>query len=126
MDAIETVKGLRELADFIEQHPDLNWSYVGARCGTVVDTGEDLAAFAATGGKWDKDAYDTGTGGNFALRRKFGPVELSVLASRDQVCERKVVGVEVVEIPDPDAPRVTVEREVVEWTCAPVLAKAQA
>jgi hypothetical protein len=40
------------------------------------------------------------------------------------VCERRVVGVETVEIPDPQAPMVKQTREVVEWVCAPILGEA--
>lgn len=58
--------------------------------------------------------------------RRFGShVELEVWAPRSAVCERVVVGTETVEIPDPDAPKVTVEREVVEWRCSPLLAAGE-
>lgn len=118
------VQGLRDLADFMEQNSDLDWSYCKPDISAIVLGGEKVAAFAAIPGGWDKRVYDHETGGNFELRRKFGPVKFSVIAPRDDVCERRVVGVETVEIPDPAAPKVTVEREIVEWDCKPVLAQA--
>lgn len=59
------------------------------------------------------------------VRRRFGTAAVEVYASRDLVCERVVVGTEEVEEYDPTAlatvPKVVVEREVVEWRCAPLL-----
>lgn len=56
------------------------------------------------------------------VSRFFGPVEVYVFTPRETVCERRQVGVETVELPDPDAPKITVERPVYEWECAPLLA----
>jgi hypothetical protein len=58
--------------------------------------------------------------------RRFGAATVEVYALRDNVCERRVVGFETVEVPDPDAPLVTVEREVVEWACHPILSEVSA
>lgn len=134
MDAAQAVNGLRELADFIEAHPDLPWSdvYPGTfewRVNVFVgNDAEKFAAFAASGGRWDKSTYASdGEDGIFMVTRTFGGgVSLQVVTNRNAVCERKVVGVETVEVPDPDAPKVTVEREVVEWECRPLLAEVVA
>lgn len=56
------------------------------------------------------------------VARDFGAVTLDIWTMRDVVCERVVVGTETVEIPDPDAPTVTVEQERTEWRCRPILA----
>ena len=121
------VQGLRDLADFMEQNPHLNWSdrehYTASTTADVmviINERDDFAAFAATPGGWTKRGYG-GDNGNFEIARKFGPVKLQVVTQRNEVCERKVVGIETVEVPDPDAPLVTVEREVVEWDCKPIL-----
>lgn len=86
----------------------------------AVDTAADLARVSrAIGGRWDKRESDT----LFALHREIADgIFVELVASRGQVCERVVVGTETVEVPDPDAPKVTVERDVVEWRCAPILA----
>lgn len=56
------------------------------------------------------------------VTRDFGSCTLRVWITRRNVCERKVVGTESVQVPDPDAPLVTVERDIVEWDCHPILA----
>jgi hypothetical protein len=60
----------------------------------------------------------------FVERHFAGGVRLSYQAQRDEVCTRRVVGTETVEVPDPAAPKVTVEREIVEWDCEPILASS--
>lgn len=69
-------------------------------------------------------------GGPFA---GLGSIKVVALVSREQICERVEVGRRTVteEVPDPevmkvaerDAPRVSVEHEVVdyEWRCSPIL-----
>lgn len=58
------------------------------------------------------------------VRRQFGTAFVEAWTPRDIVCERVVTGVETVEVPDPAAPKVTVERELVEWRCGSVLGGA--
>ena len=58
------------------------------------------------------------------VRREFGTAFVEAWTPRETVCERVVTGVETVEVPDPDAPKVTVERETVEWRCGSVLGGA--
>ena len=113
----EAVQGLRDLADFIEANPDLDWqSLYYSEVAVITLDVENVRAFARTPGTWEKDAYLS----NYEIARMFGPVKLKVITPRDQVCE-KVVTVETVELPDPDAPKVAVEREKVEWVCKPLL-----
>lgn len=57
--------------------------------------------------------------------RTFGTATVKVYALRRSVCEKVVVGVETVLVPDPDAPMVTVEREVTEWVCGSLLAGSE-
>lgn len=64
---------------------------------------------------------------NYArITRSFGSVELEAWTAREQVCERVEDGVETVEIPDPDAPTVTVERTRYRWECKPILEEVSA
>ena len=56
------------------------------------------------------------SGGQWTIG-KSGRVKVVVFAPRG-VCERVEVGTEVVEVPDPDAPKIRQERPVYEWRCA--------
>ncbi len=57
------------------------------------------------------------------------PVMLHAYGDRAKVCERVVTGTREVteEVPDPDAPKVTVTRVVedVEWRCSSILAAGE-
>lgn len=75
-------------------------------------------------------------GGDPGVRKSFSPsyacvhgvigvIQMQVATARDNVCERRVVGTELVteEVPDPNAPLIVreVSREIVEWDCKPLL-----
>jgi hypothetical protein len=128
--AYDAATGLRELADLIARNPELAPVADNRLLMFVLpdfDSDEPAAAMFARlarmlGGTRTKDADDT----YVTVTRKFGPLAVDVYTTRDLVCERVVVGTETVEVPDPNAPKVTVEREVVEWKCTPVLANGAA
>lgn len=84
-----------------------------ARCARILMSGAPVGSV-----KKDSNEFSQ------SITRRFGKVELTLYASREAVCERKVVGVEKVQVPDPDAPTIEVEREIVEWECAPILPTA--
>lgn len=56
-----------------------------------------------------------------------GQLPITISSDRNLVCTKVVTGTETVtrEIPDPDAPKITVteEQEIVEWECPPLLSK---
>lgn len=55
--------------------------------------------------------------------RDFGAgIKIAVAVTRSEVCEAVVVGQETVEEADPEAPKITVTRDIIEWKCAPILA----
>ncbi len=129
---------LRIAADLIESMPSIPapcvWAYSS---GTVAvqwqlmhnaDTkdGQRLAAqqiIRAVGGKWDKKP----SGDSFNFEREYRGLGLEILADREQVCDRRVVGTEDVTIPAVEARPERVEvREIVEWDCSPVLAEVSA
>lgn len=125
--------GLTALAEFIRANPELadDLRYPFDRVHVPINTDPDprarLAVYAraakAAGAEVTKSFDDAWAGLDLA----FGDhVRLSVYADRGQVCERRVVGIRQVtkEVPDPDAPRitVTVDQEIVEWECTPLLA----
>lgn len=122
--------GLDQLEAWMDLHPEIPLQRVGATWvvsdlrlpegfdpALVVRAVKDGAAIGAVS-KIESPAVENVL---FIERRFHGGVKLSYQAQRDQICERVVTGVEVVEVPDPDAPLVKVEREVVEWRCAPIL-----
>lgn len=127
-------------AQILDDHPDLPspcvWGYSSSQTVELEwqihrdDHAEQKATARkiarAVGGKWDKNAYtDT-----FYLEQKRGALTLRIVAAREAVCERVVVGTETVTIPATEAqvidaqPSRTEEREVVEWRCEPLLAEA--
>lgn len=111
------IAGLRQLADFLDQHPDLPVPYVG-NANAFVDSRTDLARIARVAGvKWQKG----GATDYFFLRVAFdGDVAYDVNVSREQVCRKVVTGTRI----EPAQPA----REVEEfhWVCdEPLLAGAQ-
>jgi hypothetical protein len=112
--------GLRNLADFLDLHPNIV-PHAKFDCCFFFSGDEaksELASFTrAIGGMLQKEKV----GGFMEVAKCFGPHKITGNVSEDLICERKVVGTETVEIPDPEAPKITVEREIVEWVCPPVL-----
>lgn len=115
----EAAAALRRLADLIEERPALHEAVSGMTFRAFCITPEEFHDMARQlGGVREKDADDA----YFKVVRDFGAgVKVQVYTQREQVCTAKVVGTETVEIPDPDAPKVTVTRDVVEWECATVI-----
>jgi len=137
--ARQQAAGLRALADMIEVHPELahNFSHTFGYSGiNAHPQREDVAAELAdiarialrSGAKVTKDISEKFH--NLVL--DFGAVKVDVLAYREQVCERVVVGTREIteEIPDPDqlaaVPTVTQTRteDIVKWRCTPLLSRS--
>lgn len=120
--AAEYANGLRELADWIEAHPDIplpptyfnNYS---------MDTKEDAAKCL----KALKPCRKEYSGEMFSLSREFGVIKLKFTFYRNAVCTPKVVGTRIIEahtkpavfIPAEHIPERT--EEIIEWDCHPVL-----
>lgn len=102
------VAGLRELAAFVEAHPDLPVPYGGGQ-NAFVSSKADLAHVARTAGvRWEKSV----NGEWFYLRVAFqGGHSYELNIARDQVCRKVVTGTRI----EPATP----EREVEEvtWVC---------
>jgi predicted SAM-dependent methyltransferase len=124
-DRDELVEGLREFADFIEEHglelpirkPKVTMSqwlydsqeYVGSEYVTTMPAKEKARRAALTMGNIKKDW----TSYALDLRKDFGPVVLEFSISKENICEKKVVGFK-------DIPEHVVEahrEELVEWIC---------
>lgn len=121
-DAIAYLDGLRAYTALLTEQPVLA-NHVARYHNTerfllyAADADEFRTLVHAVGGDRDKNADDN----YLTISRWFGPIEVQVYTSRDQVCTRRQVGVETVEVPDPTAPKVKIDRPVYEWDCTPVL-----
>lgn len=142
--------GLREIADFLDAHPEVPLPNIGSyphEDSGYVPTLTAFASLAARDGRSQLDIMRaaaramgrSGTKGlaigpdpGFVVYRRFGGIHLVIEADREEVCERVVVGTHQVteEVPDPDvvaaAPLVTRTRVVedVRWECRPLLREA--
>ncbi len=138
----EYTAGLRMLADLLDANPNLRLPGDGNSdyqpITVFVTNGEDqranLAAWVrALPGK--KTKKEEGTGGAYlGLRALLRGLHFRVLADRDEVCERIVIGTREVteDRPDPallaEIPLITTTRteEIVEWRCSSILDEASA
>ena len=108
----EFVNGLRELADWIEDHP----GFVNpAECDSwyllkLCHSREDLAKAVQTLGNVEKRP----DGNYFNVRRYFGPLIIEAYISREQVCTKIVKGTRFV----PERVVEAYEEQIVEWECS--------
>ena len=115
------VKGLLELAKWLEAHPEVplpEKRFVAYAYGDN-DTKEGAAKIMRSMGSCEKRYSDAGI---FYLEKEFHGIKVSIMFDRDKVCVRKVVGVETIPAKFVEAhtiPARTVEK--VEWDCQPVL-----
>lgn len=98
------VQGLRECADFLDQHPDLPIPGSVTSFCCFANSKEELASFARSMGNCEKHAE----GNYFWIERKFGSIRYEINIERAKVCVRKVVG--TITVP-------AEEKDVVEWEC---------
>ena len=119
------IDGLRSLADWLEQNPDaLALMKSETTINLWVYDKDRFRALVSKLGACEKDQ----AGGVFWVRKRFGPINLEINTSRENVCERKVTKRTITEeVPDldGDVPMKTVEREVedIEWDCPDSLLK---
>lgn len=130
------IEGLRQVADWLEAHPEVELPWLGFEPKLSIylvgyAQREPLAAIARAMGSFEKIANGDDY---FQIVRRFAGIAVVAQASRDEVCEKVVVGTTEVteEVPDPVAlaavPKVTVTKTVeqVEWRCGSLLAPAVA
>lgn len=138
----EYIRGLREIADWLEAHPEVPLPYLGTTQGGRSESGlhiylgsdrdqkAELAKIARAMGKAEKVPHDDL--GRLNLVRRFAGIALIAVADRDEVCEKVVLSTETVTemVPDPEymaiAPMIQREtvKEIVEWRCTSILAGA--
>lgn len=127
------VAAFRTAADLIEAHPEvpapgvtsegqLMWWLYGWECPDGVPA-MVAAIRRAVGGKWTKSQQESYGGDAEMVYNREG---YRITVKREAVCVRRVVGTETVTLPAVEAkPERTVEREVIEWDCAPVIANTR-
>lgn len=118
--AAEVSAGLRAVADLLDANPDMG-RLIGAVRFSVwfADDAEELRRIGRAARKAGAQVVRDYTESTASVDMTFGAVTVFALADRSTVCERVKVGTEVVEVPDPAAAPVTVERDVYEWRCSP-------
>ena len=110
--ATEYVRGLRAVADWFEQHPELVFSYTDERFHLIANTKDELLEMRRALGRVTKDADPDSP--YFTLRRMFSAnVQIDAFIARGEVCRKVVKGSRHVEarlVPAHD-------EEIVEWVC---------
>lgn len=131
----EYIAGLRELANLLEQNPDLRLPYHGGQAEMLIfpSYGRQRAELARWARLLPGLKQKRPKGDNFDLAAQVRGLKLLICCDREEVCEKRVIGTEVITetVPDPEymasAPLVEreTEREIVEWVCTPsILAEA--
>lgn len=111
--------------DHIPEVAELKWYlHINGKGGPEQQKRTAQQIIRSIGGTWDKSAATRDDSMDFTQERD--GLSLQVTVVREAVCERVVVGTETVTVPAQPAsealPERTVEREVVEWRCASLLA----
>ena len=119
----EYAAGLRELADWIEAHENMDLPSTEALTIYSLNTKQEAACCLAAMMPCKKEYK----GELFALIRDFGPIKLKAVFYRNAVCTRRVVGTKEVGteiIPARLTPEQVIPahtREIVEWDCESIL-----
>ena len=103
------IQGLRDLADFLDAHPNVPVPGSEQTLNVFVDDRATLAAIAREG-RWEKHYYTNW----FTLVAAFGPITLHINLDREQVCRKVVTGSRVVPARAAEPEHV---EEVTEWIC---------
>lgn len=111
----QQVADLRAVADFLEAHPTVGPVYTG--CFVSCVSGEKLKSIARELGSFEKRYGD-----DFRAVKKFGDIEVLWIVSRDEICQRVVVGTKEVEarvIPASQEQVIPAHtEEIVQWVCS--------
>lgn len=120
----EYANGLRQVADFLEFHPEIKLPQAQLNCYAIFNKDEAAAVLHAFGNA--KKEYDDSI---FLLSKDFGAVNLRYVGQRKAVCEKVVVGIKFV--PERTEPAIEAQPErvvpaheepVMEWRCGSILA----
>jgi hypothetical protein len=117
----EYAQSLRKVADWFEKHPEVAPPHDANVIHLYnVHSRADMERVARNFGSCEK-VYDDY--GNFRLQKKVGDITIEAVASRSEICKKKIVGSRVV--PEQVVPAHV--EEIVEWECfdTPLLAPKQ-
>lgn len=122
--APEYAQSLRDLADWIEAHPEIELKDESMTI-YAKDTKEEAARVLTALAPCNKDYSDT----LFTIKRSFGHISLRFVFLRSAVCTRRVVGKRVVpEQIIKGTPNEVIrehEQDIIEWDCDPILEKKE-
>lgn len=122
MNRAQSIAAARQLIKILEALPeDVEFYCLNSALFHVKDLDTMMDYRRRIGGKWDK-TFDYSWAE--LVQHTDSGMTVGIYVHRDNVCERVITGKEIVEMPDPDAPKVKVERDVVEWVCPPSLMEA--
>jgi hypothetical protein len=116
--------GLRQVADFLESHPEIKLPDAQLSCYAIFNKDEAAAVLHAFGNA--KKEYDDNI---FLLSKDFGAINLRYVGQRSAVCEKVQVGTK--EVPEYVEPAVEAQPErvvpaheepIIEWRCGSILA----
>jgi len=124
----EYVDGLRQIADLLESHPEIDLPTTEIPCYTMYN--KEIAAKVARALSDNGRCNKVYTDGTLSLQRSFGPVLLAYYGVRSNLCEQVKVGTRIVPEkyvpPQPAVEGHTIpEREeaIYEWQCGSLLGK---
>mgnify|MGYP001566893206 CR=1 FL=1 len=112
----EYADGLRRIADWYEEHPDVPLPEAQLTVYAVRDTRETVAQIARALGTARKEFAEHAD--LMFLVRDFGGVTLRFCFTRQTVCTRRVIGARFIPARPGEPER---EVEVIEWDCEPIL-----
>ncbi len=104
------LRSLRDLADFLDEHPQVPIPYKDTM-NVFVNAREELAAIIRGSGHWEKSYV----GNYFSIAKEFGEdLSYEVNVGRDQVCHKVVTGTRVVPAVEAQPEH---EELIEEWIC---------
>jgi len=119
-------QGLRDLADILDNNPDLPLPYHGKSVG-LHWIENDKASAAVFARLIPGTVTKTARGDALDLEGQIAGLKVLFIASRDAVCERVVTGTHEVTVPAQPAVKATKATtrvvEDVEWVCGPLLSE---
>jgi len=106
----EYAENLRLVADWFETHPEVAPPHDADEIGLYnVHTRAQMEIVARNFGSCEKEY----TEGQFKLKKKVGLITIKAVATRSEVCKKKIVGARVV----PETVIPSHVEEIVEWEC---------
>lgn len=118
MDHKEYAQALRNIADWIEAHPEIPVPHTNRIAIVDIHSKSDLARLARAFGDCKKETDSK----FFIITKDFGGILVEGFEYREKICERVVVGAK--QIPERIIPEQIIpahDEEIVEWKCPDLL-----